>query len=75
MNLCRYLPTRLIRYMLETGSDPALVNARQNRAHAHRVARELIEQKRREMAVGQSEKDVLSLLGAFSSGRPFGSGD
>lgn len=50
--------------MFETGSDPALQKARQNRVHAHRVARELIEQKRQEMVVGQSEKDILSLLGA-----------
>ena len=63
MNLCRYFPSSVIRYVLETGSDPALQKARQNRVHAHRVARELIEQKRREMAVGHSEKDILSLLG------------
>ena len=63
LNLCRYLPGRLIRYIFETGSDPALQKARQNRDHAHRVARELIEQKRQEMVVGQSEKDILSLLG------------
>ena len=50
--------------MFETGSDPALQKIRQNRVHAHRVARELIEQKRQEMVVGQSEKDILSLLGA-----------
>jgi len=35
---------------------------RENRDHAHRVARELIEQKRQEMAVGQSEKDIMSLM-------------
>ena len=63
MNLCRYIPARVIRYMLETGSDPGLQKARENRDLAHRVARELIQQKRRDMLVGQSEKDVLSLLG------------
>lgn len=63
MNLCRYLPARFIRYMLETGSDPALQKARGNRELAHRVARELVQQKRQEMVVGQSEKDILSLLG------------
>jgi hypothetical protein len=64
VNLCRYFPSRFIRYVFETGSDPALRKARDNRIHAHRVARELIEQKRQEMLVGQSGKDVLSLLGA-----------
>jgi len=62
MNLCPYLPVRLIRYILEAGLGPALQRARANRAHAHRVARELIEQKRQEMTVGQSEKDIMSLL-------------
>ena len=66
MNLCRYLPGRLVRYLYETGSSPALQKVKQNRDHAHRVARELIEQKRRDMLVGQPEKDVLSLLGAFN---------
>jgi len=64
MNLCGYFPSRFIRYVFETGSDPALQKVRQNRLHVRRMARELIEQKRREMAVGQSEKDILSLLGA-----------
>ncbi|KAF9649252.1 cytochrome P450 [Thelephora ganbajun] len=62
MNLCRYLPAGVVRYMFETGSDPALQKARQNRVHAHRVARELIDQKRQEMVVEQTEKDILSLL-------------
>ena len=63
MGLCRYLPAWLIRYNLETGSDPILQKARENMDHVHHVARELIERKRQEVAVGQSEKDVLSLLG------------
>lgn len=63
MNLCEYFPSGFIRYVFETGSDPALQKVRQNRLHVRRVARDLIEQKRRDMAVGQSEKDVLSLLG------------
>ena len=63
MNLFRYLPAKVIRYMLEKGSDPALQKARENRDLTHRVARELIQQKREEMLVGQSEKDILSLLG------------
>jgi len=64
MGLCRYLPAWLIRYTLEVGSDPILQKARENQDHVHRVARELIEQKRQEVIAGQSEKDVLSLLGA-----------
>ena len=64
MDLCRHLPGRLIRPIFEVGSGPVLQKIRENRDHAHRVARELIEQKRREMVVGQSGKDVLSLLGA-----------
>lgn len=68
MNLCRYIPGRVIRYIFETGSDPGLQKARENRVHAHRVARELIQQKREEMAVGRSEKDILSLLGACYRG-------
>jgi len=64
MDLYRHLPGWLVRYILETGSSPALQRARENRDHAHRVARELIEQKREEMVVGQSEKDVLSVLSA-----------
>ena len=65
MNLSRYIPARVIRYIFETGSDPGLQKARENRDHAHRVARELIQQKKQEMLVGQSEKDILSLLGAY----------
>jgi hypothetical protein len=69
-NLSRHLPGWLIRYIFETGWGPALQKIRENRDHAHRVARELIEQKRREMVVGQSEKDTLSLLGAFHQVSP-----
>ena len=65
MNLGDYFPSRFIRYVFETGSDPALQKVRLNRIHVRRVAKELVEQKRREMAVGQSEKDILSSLGAF----------
>ena len=64
-DLFRHLPSWFIRSIFEMGSGPALQKARENREHAHRVARELIEQKRQEMAVGQSEKDILSLLGGF----------
>jgi len=64
MGLCRHLPGWLIRPMFEAGSGPVLQKVRENRDHAHRVARDLIEQKRQEMVVGQSKKDVLSLLGA-----------
>jgi hypothetical protein len=64
MNLCNYLPGWSIRYIFEARLGPAAQKIRENRDHAHRVARELIEQKRREMVVGQSGKDVLSLLGA-----------
>jgi len=64
MNLLWRLPGWFVRHTFETASDPALMKARENRDEVHRVARELIEQKRQEMLVGQSEKDVLSLLGA-----------
>jgi hypothetical protein len=64
MNLCYYLPGWSIRYIFESGSGPTAQKAKENRAQARRVGMELIEQKRREMIVGQSEKDVLSLLGA-----------
>ena len=71
LNLCRHFPAWFIRYIFETGSDPSLQKVRENRGHAHRVARELIEQKKREMAVGQSGKDVLSLLGASHKVFPY----
>jgi len=64
VNLSRYLPGSFVRYIIGRESDPANQKVRQNRDHVHRVAKELIEQKRQEMAVGQSGKDVLSLLGA-----------
>jgi len=64
MDICRHLPGWLVRYTFETGSGHILRKAKENRDHVHRVARELIEQKRQEMLVGQSEKDALSLLGA-----------
>ena len=64
MDLRRYLPGWLVRYIVETGYSPALQRARENRDHVHRVARELIEQKEQEMVLGQSQKDVLSVLGA-----------
>ena len=64
-NLFRHLPGWFIRSIFEMGSGPGLQKARENREHAHRVARELIGQKRQEMAVGKSEKDILSSLGAF----------
>jgi hypothetical protein len=63
-NLCHYLPGWSIKHIFEAGSRPTAQKVRENRDHVHRVARELIEQKRREIAVGQSGKDVLSLLGA-----------
>ena len=64
INTCDHIPSRVLRYLLESAADPALQKARENRGYAHRVARELIQQKRQEVAAGQSERDVLSLLGA-----------
>ena len=60
MSLCGRLPGWLIRYIFQTVSGAAL----RNRDQVYHVASELIEQKRQEVAVGQPEKDVLSLLGA-----------
>jgi hypothetical protein len=64
LNLCHYLPGWPIQHIFEVVSGPAAQKIRENRDHAHRVGRELIGQKRRELVVGQSEKDILSLLGA-----------
>jgi hypothetical protein len=64
MNLCQYLPGWSVQHIFEAGSGPGIQKIRENRDHAHRVGRELIEQKRRQIVVGQPEKDVLSLLGA-----------
>jgi len=64
MNLYRRLPGWFVCYTFQMGSGAALQKAKENRGHVHRVARELIEQKRQEMVVGQPEKDVLSLLSA-----------
>ena len=64
INTCDHIPSRVLRYLLESAADPALQKARENRGYAHRVARELIQQKRQEVAAGQSERDILSLLGA-----------
>jgi hypothetical protein len=64
LNLCHYLPGWSIQYIFEVVSGPAAQKIRENRDHGYRLGKELIEQKRREMVVGQSEKDILSLLGA-----------
>jgi len=65
INLSRYLPGSFIRHIIGRESDPAGQKVRRNRDHVRRVARELIDQKRQEMAVGQSGKDILSLLGVL----------
>ena len=64
MNLYRRLPGWFVRYTFEAALGASLQKAKENRDHVHRVARELIEQKRKEVVVGQPEKDVLSLLGS-----------
>jgi len=64
INLYRRLPGWLVRYTFQTASGATTQKAKENRDRVHHVARELIEQKRQEVAVGQPEKDVLSLLGA-----------
>jgi hypothetical protein len=64
MNLFQYLPDWSLQHIFGAESDPGAQGIRENRTHAHRVGRELIEQKRRQIVVGQPEKDVLSLLGA-----------
>ena len=63
MNLCRHLPRWFVRCIFQTASGAVLQKANENRDHVYRVARELIEQKRQEVLVGQPEKDVLSVLG------------
>ena len=63
MNLYRRLPGWLVRSTFQTASGGALQKAKENRDQVYHVGRELIEQKRQEVAVGQPEKDVLSLLG------------
>ena len=63
IDLYRRLPGWLVRCIFQMASGFSTQKAKENGDRVHHVARELIEQKRQEVAVGQPEKDVLSLLG------------
>ena len=61
MNVAEWLPRGIITLFLERSKHPMAIGLRENREESRRVARTLIDQKRRTLTVGG---DILSLLGS-----------
>ena len=66
-NVANWLPSGLITWFFERNQSPGLVNLRQNRDEAYRIAWALIDAKREEVKAGTSRRDVMGLLGSNSS--------
>lgn len=64
MDVLRLAPKRLVTWRIETDQRPGMVRVRENRTYAREVAAKLVQEKRRELKNGASQKDVLTLLGS-----------
>lgn len=63
----KWAPTGFSTWLIDKGRSPGMENLRENKAYAHEVAVELIEEKRQELKDGTPRKDLLSLLGLSSA--------
>jgi len=71
VNASRWVPERMLPWMLEHSKRPELVRLRHNRALVRELARNLLESKKSEVKEGATRGDIMSLLGmhdAFSMG-------
>jgi len=62
MNVLELLPQSVIAWASERDQSPVMAGLRKNREYAHEVAAKLIEEKKRELESGTSQRDLLSLL-------------
>jgi hypothetical protein len=58
----RYLPRGVLTWLFERDQSPGSVQMRENGKYGREVAKELIDDKRKNMQNGEVGKDVLSLL-------------
>lgn len=71
VNASRWVPERMLPWMLEHSKRPELARLRHNRALVRELARDLVESKKREVKEGAIRGDIMSLLSmgnAFSMG-------
>ena len=66
VNASRWIPERMLPWMLEHSKRPELVRLRHNRALVRELARDLVESKKREAKEGATRGDIMSLLGTFN---------
>jgi hypothetical protein len=63
LGLAKYIPSPIRVYMATSGSSPRIVRAKEHEKLALATARELLEMKSQELLGGDSQKDVMSLIG------------
>jgi len=63
----KWLPEGISSWIFEKDQSPMMTKVRENREYVHEVAAKLIEDKRRELEDGTSQRDIFSLLVKASS--------
>jgi hypothetical protein len=61
--IAMYLPSRIRSYIATNGKSPRIVRAKAHQKLALDTARELVQMKSEELLAGDSQKDVMSLIG------------
>ena len=59
----KYIPTRILEWMTDHGSNPRLERARETKRAATEAAKELLREKAETLLAGKGSRDVFSLLG------------
>jgi hypothetical protein len=65
--LLEFLPTRVVRFLIDHGRTPELQNGRRARIMALEMAKKLVDEKSEALLAGKGKRDVMSLLGEFGS--------
>ena len=64
MDALMRVPTGFATWIIETDQRPGMVRVREHRKYAHEVAAKLIEEKRKELKDGTSQRDIMTSLGS-----------
>jgi len=60
--LLEFLPTRVVRFLIDHGRTPELQNGRRARIMALEMAKKLVDEKSEALLAGKGKRDVMSLL-------------
>jgi len=62
----KFIPSRILEYLGDTGKSPRFVRLREARSVATSVAKQMVKDKAETLLQGKGSRDIFSLLGGWS---------